>query len=96
MKKPIRRAPPVEPVEEEEKAFVEPVPVKLAIQPGEAAIYLNGKFWGISPTDGKIDNLRLKPGTYNLDVMKPGYISLKQVFLVKKETAVLSIKLNKK
>lgn len=57
---------------EEEELKVEPVQVSLTIEPAEASIYLDGKFWGISPVEGKID-MWLKPGKYALEVVKPGF-----------------------
>jgi len=57
---------------EEEGLKVEPVQVNLTIEPAEASIYLDGKFWGISPAEGKID-MWLKPGKYALEVVKPGF-----------------------
>jgi hypothetical protein len=68
----------------------------LDIQPAEASIYLNGKFWGISPANGKIENLKLKPGKYTVEVVKPGYQAYKkQLDLSDQKELLLSIKLQK-
>ena len=31
----------------------------LTVTPAETAIYIDGKFWGLAPEAGKIENLRL-------------------------------------
>ncbi len=68
----------------------------LEIQPADAAIYLNGKFWGIAPETGKIENLRLKSGTYTLEVIKPGYQSSKRTIEIKGQKLIkITIKLEK-
>ncbi len=68
----------------------------LEIEPEEASIYLNGKFWGISPAKGKIENLRLKPGEYTLEVVKPGYQPYKQQLELEDQKELkISIKLEK-
>ena len=54
------------------------IKVILEIEPAESSIYIDGKFWGISPQGKKIGNLRLKPGKYTLEVVKPGYKSYKK------------------
>jgi hypothetical protein len=73
-----------------------PVDVTLEILPEESSIYLNGKFWGISPKGGKIENFRLKPGKYTLAVVKPGYRTFEKELHVKDKPVNLSIKLVKK
>lgn len=81
---------------EESKIESKWVKLVLVIEPEEASIYLNGKFWGISPAKGKIENLRLKPGEYTLEVVKPGYKPYKkQLELKDQEELKLSIKLEK-
>jgi hypothetical protein len=84
-----------EEMEETDTKRLEPVNVTLEIEPKEAAIYLNGKFWGISPESGAIDNLRLEPGKYTLEVVKPGYQSIKKELAVKDQALKLIIKLEK-
>lgn len=91
---PIKELPP-EPLEESQQQ-VKPVDVILEIHPEESSIYLNGKFWGISPKDGKIENLRLQPGQYTLEVVKPGYQDYKREIEVKEQKLNLIIKLDKK
>jgi hypothetical protein len=86
---------PPEP-QEESMQEIKPIDVILEIQPQEASIYLNGKFWGIAPRDGKIENLRLKPGKYTLEVAKPGYQDYKKEIEVKEQKLKILIKLEKK
>jgi hypothetical protein len=80
----------------QELTVVEPVEVFLEVLPEESSIYLNGKFWGISPKGGKIENFRLKPGKYTLEVLKPGYQTFEKELNVKDKKINLSIKLVKK
>jgi hypothetical protein len=86
---------PPEP-QEDIKESVKPIDVILEIQPEEASIYLNGTFWGIAPQGGKIENLRLKPGKYTLEVVKPGYQDYKKELEVKEQKLKIFIKLEKK
>ena len=51
----------------------EPAIVTMKISPEDASIYVNDKFWGIVPKGGNIENLRLKPGEYTLQIVKPGF-----------------------
>ena len=81
---------------EESKPVGKPVDVILEIQPEEASIYLDGKFWGIAPPGGKIENLRLEPGKYTLEVAKPGYQDYKQEIEVKEQKLKILINLEKK
>lgn len=84
-----------EEMEETNAKKLEPVNVTLEILPKEAAIYLNGKFWGISPEGGVIKNLRLEPGKYTLEIVKPGYLSIKKELDVKDQALKLIFKLEK-
>lgn len=99
--RPVSRSkPPKPPKQMPEGPIVEKAPVKtvdvfLEILPEEASIYLNGKFWGISPRSGKIENLRLKPGKYSLEVVKPGYKAYKKELKVVDKKLKLFIKLQK-
>jgi len=86
---------PEEPLDEI-KPGVKPVDVFLEIFPAESSIYLDGRFWGISPKSGKIENLRLKPGTYTLELVKPGYKAYKKRLNVDNKKLRLLIKLEKK
>lgn len=79
-----------------EKGKREAVNVTLAIQPAESAIYLNGKFWGIAPPSGRIDNLRLKRGKYTLEIVKPGYNSILKKLTVTDKDINLSFKLQER
>jgi hypothetical protein len=90
---PPKKLPPEPP--EETKLSANPVDVTLDIHPAEASIYLNGKFWGISPKTGKIENLRLEPGRYTLAVVKPGYRDYNKEIEVKEQKLSLNITLEK-
>lgn len=69
---------------EPEKSIVaKMVQIDFEILPAEAAIYLNGKFWGIAPEGGKIQNQYLKAGTYAIEVIKPEYKGVKKVLELK-------------
>jgi uncharacterized membrane-anchored protein len=81
--------------DKDEPTAVKSIKVDMEILPPESSIYLNGKFWGISPKDGLIKNLRLKPGKYTIDVMKPGYKSVTKTVNVKDEEISVTIKLEK-
>lgn len=84
---------PVEP-QEETAAGRDAIRITLEIEPPEAAIYLDGKFWGISPAKGKIENLKLIPGKYSLEIIKPGYKPYKkELNLVDQKEVALAIKL---
>lgn len=72
------------------------VQVILDIQPAEASIYLDGKFWGIAPPSGKIESLRLKSGKYSLEVVKPGFLPYTKKLNIKDKKVKLIIKLQKK
>ncbi|HLP59915.1 MAG TPA: PEGA domain-containing protein [Candidatus Deferrimicrobium sp.] len=92
------KEPPVEMGAEEaedEGSNVELINVTLEIEPKEAAIYLDGKFWGIAPESGTIDNLRLEPGKYTLEIVKPGYQSIKKELDIKDRDLTLTFKLEK-
>ena len=71
--------------------------VLLIIEPSEAAIYVNGKFWGISPKSGKV-NMNLRKGRYSIEIIKPGYKNiLKTVTVSGKEKKInFKISLTKK
>lgn len=47
--------------------------VELALAPEEAALYIDGRFWGLAPAPGKTLFLRLPPGSYEFAAFKPGY-----------------------
>jgi len=94
---PDEDVPPADAAEEApEPPAMEAVTVSLEVKPAEAAIYLNGDFWGISPPSGKIDSLRLMPGTYTIEVVRPGYASVKKVLEVKDKALQIVIALEKK
>jgi hypothetical protein len=68
----------------------------LTITPAETALYIDGKFWGVAPEGGKIENLRLEPGKYVFEAFKPGYQSYKkEISVPKQEKFSLDIALRK-
>lgn len=70
--------------------------VILTVTPAETAIYIDGKFWGLSPEGGKIENLRLKPGKYVIEAFKPGFSAYKkEVAVPRQEKFALAIALQK-
>lgn len=70
--------------------------VILTVTPAETTIYIEGKFWGISPETGKIENLRLTPGKYVIEAFKPGFsVYKKEVTVPKQEKFTLIIALQK-
>lgn len=93
---PVSPKKPTEKAEEsgkEGKNPTEPVTVTLEIVPSESSIYLNGKFWGLSPISGAIDNLRLEPGQYTLQIVKPGFKEYKAPLDVKDKNLSIIIRL---
>ncbi len=89
------KEPPKELEAEATAKVVKAVNVSLEISPKESSIYLNGRFWGITPESGRIDNLRLKTGKYTLEVVKPGYKNYKKLLDVKDKDIKLILKLQK-
>ena len=88
---------PVEPIPQKQQTPEQMVEVRFEIEPPDAAIYLNGKFWGIAPASGKIENLRLPGGTHTIQVVKPGYAGIKKVISLKGQKQVtVTIKLEEK
>lgn len=85
-------------MDEEKKLTVKTVPVTLEIQPPDSAIYLNGKFWGITPDSGIIKNLKLTPGKYRIEVLKPEYKTVVKIIEIKENQKgqKITIKLEKK
>ncbi len=72
-------------------------PVILEISPEESSIYVDGKFWGIAPEGGVINNFNLQKGNHRIEVLKPGYKTVQKNINVagEKELKVI-IKLEKK
>ncbi|MGE5344124.1 MAG: PEGA domain-containing protein [Candidatus Omnitrophota bacterium] len=89
------KTPPPEPSDEAPSTAVKPAELSLTVSPDESSIYMNGKFWGISPESGKIENIRLKPGKYSLEIVKPGYKTYKKEWEFKAQTYNLSVHLEK-
>lgn len=46
----------------------------LEVAPEGSSIYLDGKFFGLAPAGGRIDNLRLSQGSHRFEVFHPGYV----------------------
>jgi hypothetical protein len=86
--------PPAEKTNATEEHFL--TAVLLTVTPAETAIYIDGKFWGLAPEGGKIENLRLKPGKYVIEAFKPGFnVYKKEVTVPKGEKFTLAIALQK-
>ncbi len=71
--------------------------VVLEVGPADSSIYVDGKFWGISPANGVINNFNLLKGKHRIEVLKPGYKTVLKIINVtgKGETKVI-VKLEKK
>ena len=68
----------------------------IDIKPVDSSIYLNGKFFGVSPVDGKIKNLRLKSGKYLLEVVKPGFKTFRKLLKLSGQKSIeLTVNLEK-
>lgn len=91
--------PPPKPLKESEKEIKKEfkiVNIILEIQPPESAIYLNGAFWGISPQNGKIENMKVKEGKNIIEVFKPDYkIYRKKINITNQKKVKIIIKLEK-
>ncbi len=72
-------------------------PVILEVSPAESSIYVDGKFWGVAPEGGVINNFNLPKGEHRIEVLMPGYIPVLKIIKVagQKELKV-TIKLEKK
>lgn len=89
-------APPAAALPAAKTAAVVQVKLQIAGDANDAAIYLNGKFFGIVPAGGKIENLRLPPGKISVAVFKPGYKTFSREYtLPKQETYEILIRLEK-
>jgi len=90
-----QKEPSNEPEKEIENKF-KFINVILVIQPSESAIYLNGKFWGISPENGKIENMKIKTGKNTIQVFKPGYKTcIRKINITNQKDMKITIKLEK-
>jgi hypothetical protein len=86
--------PPAEKSKTTEERFL--TSVILTVAPAETAIYIDGKFWGLAPDNGKIENLRLEPGKYVFEAFKPGFsVFKKEIAVPKQEKFALAINLQK-
>ena len=57
----------------------------LTVTPEEAAVYVDGRFWGVAPAAGKFMALRLPPGKHAFAAFKPGYAPHAREILVPKQ-----------
>lgn len=71
--------------------------IELKVNPSESSIYLDGKFWGVSPKEGTITNFSLEKGKHKIEIVKPGYKTEKRIVNVKTGKKIkLTIKMLKK
>jgi len=70
--------------------------VVLEVSPVEASIYVDGKFWGIVPEGGVINNFNLPKGKHRIEVVKPGYKTVQKNITVAGKELKVMIKLEKK
>lgn len=90
---PIPVQPAEKPVAAEERFLTQ---VTLTVTPEETALYIDGKFWGLAPAQGKTAALRLPPGKYTFSAFKPGFrIYSKELTVPKREKFALAIILEK-
>lgn len=72
-------------------------PVTLEVGPADSSIYVDGKFWGIAPEGGVINNFNLQKGKHRIEVLKPGYKSVLKIINVAGQKGLkVIIKLEKK
>lgn len=90
---PIPAQPAAKPVAAEGRSLTE---VTMTVTPAETAIYIDGKFWGLAPAEGKTASLRLPPGKYVFAAFKPGFmIYSKEISVPKQDEFTLDISLQK-
>lgn len=89
---PLPPLPPERPALEE--SFL--VEVALIVTPEEAAVYIDGHFWGVTPAAGKFMALRLPPGKHAFAAFKPGYAPCaREITVPRQEKYELKIALEK-
>ncbi len=70
--------------------------VTLTVVPEETAVYIDGKFWGLAPNEGKTAGLRLPPGKYAFAAFKPGFaVYNREIIIPRQEKFALAIVLQK-
>jgi len=90
---PAPAQPAEKPLAPEERSMTQ---VTLTVSPEETAVYIDGKFWGLAPAEGKTATLRLPPGKYAFTAFKPGFnIYSKEITVPKQEKFSLAITLQK-
>ncbi len=90
---PIPAQPEERPVAAAERFLTQ---VALTVTPEETAVYIDGKFWGLAPAEGKTAILRLPPGKYVFTAYKPGFKSFsREVTIPRQEKFALAIALQK-
>jgi hypothetical protein len=81
-----RRPPARDEDEEDAEAYDvrgEPGRLKLEVEPGDASLYLDGRFLGTAEDLGRLrKGLILAPGKHTLQVVRPGYETLEKTFEV--------------
>ncbi len=71
--------------------------IVMTVSPSESSIYVDGKFWGISPENGIINNFNLPKGKHKIEVVKPGYETvIRDINADGKNELKIDIKLDKK
>ena len=103
-KKPEHIAKEVTPIKKEETKKTQTQTAKtaytdltLSVTPQEASIYIDGEFFGISPKNGIIKNLKLKSAEHTISVLKPGFKAITyKIDLTGKKKFELSLHLIKK
>lgn len=84
---------PPQPPAAQERFLVE---VALTVTPEEAAVYVDGRFWGVAPAAGTFMVLRLPPGKHAVAAFKPGYApDAREIMVPKQEKYELKIALGK-
>jgi hypothetical protein len=89
---PLPPLPPARPAGEA-RVLVE---LALTVTPAEAAVYVDGRFWGVAPEAGAVMVMRLTPGQHAFSAFKPGYAAWSgEINVPKQERTELKIDLAK-
>lgn len=90
---PVPAQPQEKPAAAEERFLTQ---VALTVTPEETAVYIDGKFWGLAPAEGKTAIVRLPPGKYLFTAFKPEFKNYsRQVTIPRQEKFALAIALQK-
>jgi hypothetical protein len=97
---PLPEAPQTEgvppPPNDEEEAEIVPeerYALVLTVEPAEATLYVNGRFWGIAPATGKIGRIAFAEAEIKLDVFKPGFKPFSKKIALTEKGEELTVKL---